>query len=70
MTKEEFVFNLFDTCSDIPTTMTLEDAENDLRNFRAEEWDVPDDLSAEEYAELWNGMVSRQARLEEMLQDI
>lgn len=58
MTKYEFVEKVFDECRDVPTAMTVEDAAIDLMNFRADEWDVPDDLTAEEYAEIWNGMVN------------
>lgn len=54
MGKWDFVAALFDAYRDTPTMMTVEDAENDLRTFRAEGWDVPSDLTAEEYADIWN----------------
>lgn len=57
-TNYEFVRNLFDATREHPEPLDLATAQQDLRNFRAEGWNVPDDLTAEEYLEIWNGLVS------------
>ena len=57
MTASEFVRNLWENSSDYATKMDITTAQNDLDTFRAEGWDVPDDLTAEEYAEAWNELV-------------
>lgn len=57
MTTSEFVRNLWENSSDYTTRMDITTAQNDLNTFRAEGWDVPDDLTAEEYAEAWNELV-------------
>lgn len=57
MTTSEFVRNLWENSSDYTTKMDITTAQNDLDTFRAEGWDVPDDLTAEEYAEVWNELV-------------
>lgn len=55
-TNYEFVRNLFDATREHPEPLGLATAQQDLRNFRAEGWRVPDDLTAEEYQEIWNGL--------------
>ena len=57
MTTSEFVRNLWENSSDYTTKMDINTAQNDLDTFRAEGWDVPEDLTAEEYAEAWNELV-------------
>ena len=57
MTTSEFIRNLWENSSDYTTRMDITTAQNDLDTFRAEGWDVPDDLTAEEYAEAWNELV-------------
>ena len=58
MTKREFVENLFnENRNGNPELMDIETAENDLNNFRLDGWDIPEDLTAEEYAEIWNDLV-------------
>lgn len=52
--NEAFVADLFDTAIDA-SPITAELAAEDLDRFRAEGWDVPEDLTPEEYAEIWNG---------------
>ena len=52
-TNEAFVADLFDNAID-STSMTAEQAAEDLSMFRREGWDVPEDLTAEEFAEIWN----------------
>lgn len=54
MTTSEFVRNLYDTCGNGPEGMTVNDAAEDIRNYRAEDWDLPEDITPEEYAEVWN----------------
>jgi len=57
MTTYEFVRNLFDADSNGVGRLSVEDAAQDLRNFRAEGWDLPEDITPETYAEIWNGFV-------------
>jgi hypothetical protein len=52
-TNEAFVAELWDNAIDT-TAMTAEQAAEDLAHFRREGWDVPEDLTAAEYAEIWN----------------
>lgn len=56
MTIREFIDNLW-LSTDFIETMTLEDAEFNLQNFRADEWDVPEDLDAETFMIEWNSLV-------------
>ena len=51
--NEAFVADLFDNAIDA-APMTVEIAAADLDNFRNEGWDVPEDLTPEEYADIWN----------------
>ena len=51
-TNEAFVADLFDNADATP--ITSEDAGADLIMFRRDGWDVPEDLTAEEFAEIWN----------------
>ena len=53
-TAREFVAELFDSCFFVAGKMTVEDARDDLRHFRAEGWEIPEELTPELYAELWN----------------
>ena len=62
MTTSEFVRNLWENSGDYTTKMDITTAQNDLDTFRAEGWDVPDDLTAEEYAEAWNDLVDSIAK--------
>lgn len=62
MTKREFVENLFnENRNGNPELMDIETAENDLNNFRLDGWDIPEDLTADEYAEIWNSLVEEEA---------
>lgn len=67
MTKREFVQFLWEHTMDYDGSyMSLETARADLENFRAEDgWDVPEDLTAEEYMEMWNELVDAQRAWEE-----
>lgn len=51
-TNESFVADLFDNADATP--ITPEAANSDLIMFRRDGWDVPEDLTAEEFAEIWN----------------
>ena len=57
-TTREFVQDLFDNATDI-LPMTPEDAQEDLKAFRADGWDIPEDLDAETYCEIWNDLVNK-----------
>ncbi len=57
MTTREFVENLFNDCREGAEMMTVEEAEADIRNFAAEGWQIPDDITAEEYAQIWNELL-------------
>lgn len=53
-TNEAFVAELFDNVQD-HEPMTAEQAAFDLNMFRREEgWNIPEDITPEEYAEIWN----------------
>lgn len=52
-TNEAFVADLFDNADATPT-ITPEAAASDIIMFRRDGWDVPEDLTAEEFAEIWN----------------
>lgn len=67
MTKFEFVQFLWEHAMNYDGThMTLEDAAADLANFRRQDgWDVPEDLTPEEYMSMWNSLVDAQNALEE-----
>lgn len=56
MTVYEFTKSLFDE-SLFPKRMTIETATEDLENFRIDGWELPEDITAEEYAEIWNGFL-------------
>ena len=59
MTTREFVEKLFSDCREGAETMTIEEAEADIRNFNADGWELPDDITAEEYMEIWNELVNK-----------
>ena len=57
MTTEEFVRELFDTDRNGAGKLTLQDAKNDLRNFQADGWNLPEGMTAEEYMDAWNRLI-------------
>ena len=59
VTTREFVENLFSDCREGAEPMTIEEAEADIRNFNADGWELPDDMTAEEYMEIWNELVAK-----------
>lgn len=57
MTIREFVENLYNGANERPTHITIEDARRDLANYEADEWDLPEDMTAEAYMDAWNALV-------------
>ena len=55
MDKREFVKALFDAYFISAPMITEEEAREDLENFRREGWELPEGITAEEFAEIWNG---------------
>ena len=63
MTAYEFVKDLWEHAEDYSRYMTAQTAREDLDNFRRQDgWEVPEDLTAEEFADLWNELVDDQKR--------
>ena len=60
MTKHEFVRSLWENSDDYSQPMTLDTATQDLETFHNDGWDIPEGLTAEEYMEIWNGLVKEQ----------
>ena len=60
--KRSFVYRLFDNALTPILAMDLQTAERDLEYFRAYDWEVPEDLTAEEYMEIWNELREEQIR--------
>ena len=54
--KFDFVFLLFDH-SVSPGPMTAAEAQADLDRFVREGWEIPEGLTGEEYAEIWNALL-------------
>ena len=50
----DFVAELFNSCREGAEKMTVEDAALDIENFKREGWTLPEDITPEEYAEIWN----------------
>lgn len=57
MTTSEFVRSLFENSNDYTTRMDIETARQDLDNFRADGWDLPEDITPEDYMEAWNDLI-------------
>lgn len=61
MTAYEFVTDLYNEAdTDQLTAMTIETAAADLGNYARDGWDIPDDLTPELYAEIWNELLDEQ----------
>ena len=60
MTAYDFVRNLWENSDSYDQRMDIKTAQQDLDNFHSESWDVPEDLTAEEYMEIWNGLIDEQ----------
>lgn len=54
MTNYEFVRDIWQNSDAYTQPMDLDTARCDLDNFRADRWDLPEDLTAEEYVTIWN----------------
>lgn len=59
MEAREWVERLFDGAVGGVSTMTIAEAESDLRMFRADGWEVPEGLTANDYMEIWNDLCYR-----------
>lgn len=60
MTVKEFATRLFDETRDaavLLTKITPQEAADDIANFRADHWMMPDDITPEEFADAWNDLV-------------
>ena len=59
MTITEFVRNLWenDSYGNDSTLMDLETAKYDLKMFADEGWDLPEDITPENFMETWNEIV-------------
>lgn len=70
MTNYEFVQNLFGNCRETAEPIDIETARLDLRNFRREAeaapecWEVPEDLTPEEYMTIWNELCGQGEKTE------
>lgn len=56
MTVYEFTKALFDEAQ-FPKRMTIETAAEDIRNFRLEGWELPEDITPESYRDEWNSFL-------------
>lgn len=65
MSIYDFVQDLFNSCPVTPEKMDLDTARIDLANFASEGWEMPQDITPEEYMTVWNELVSRQENDEE-----
>lgn len=67
MTKYDFVMNIWEHEMDYDGSyISLETTRADLETFRAQDgWDAPDDLTAEEYMDIYNELVDAQNAWEE-----
>lgn len=59
----DFVEELFNNSTSVRTT--LEDAKEDLKNFQRAGWNIPTDLTAEKFVEIWNGLVDEYEKANE-----
>jgi len=60
-TIEEIVQNMMDGSPDYDKPMSLEDAKRDVdnikRDMRSNDEEIPEDLTAETYQEIWNSLL-------------
>lgn len=61
MTIYEFATNVWENCIDpdklVKNGYTVQEAADDLENFRDSEWDLPDDITPEAFAAAMNEVV-------------
>lgn len=67
--KYDFVRNMWYNSPDYHEQMTLEQAEEDLRNFSDAEMLIPADMTPESYMEIWNSLVAEQIEQAEVETD-
>lgn len=61
MTTYELAKQVWENCIDpdaLANAYTAQDAAADLDNFRADGWDIPDDITPEEFAEAMNEVIA------------
>lgn len=58
----DWVKDIFDSSPVECERITLEEAEYDLDNFKADGWDLPEEFTATEYRRIWNELVYEQER--------
>ena len=59
-TTEDFVRGLFESYTGNPEGLTVDQAADDLRRFSREGWTLPNDITPESFAELWNHFCAEQ----------
>lgn len=59
----EFVESLFYSTPVDVEPLDFETAEHDLENFKADGWELPEDLTPELYMGFWNDLVREQKNL-------
>lgn len=61
MTVREFTEDMFFNCPMTPEHMSLEWAKADIEELsRQEDWDMPEDITPEEYMTIWNELLEEQ----------
>ena len=61
MTTYELAKQVWENCIDpdaLANGYTAQDAATDLDNFRADGWDIPDDITPEEFADAMNTVIA------------
>ncbi len=61
MTIYDFAKNLWENMIDTDTPYTIEDATQDLANFAAEDWEIPEDITPESLCAAMNEIMSENA---------
>lgn len=63
MTTRDFVEYLYNNSDERPTRISIETANQDMANFAADGWEMPDGMTAEEYMTEWNALVDEMASI-------
>lgn len=61
MTIYDFAKNLWENMNDTDTPYTLDDAEQDLSNFAAEDWELPEGITPEALCAAMHEIISENA---------